>query len=72
MTEMSAAPVDAVLRAAVREIEAHAAEGGWDQPARLYALVPTSDLLAFTMHLADPTSSALASALRQFPTLGPI
>ncbi len=38
--------VDAVLREAVREIEAHAAEAGWDQPARLYALVPTSDLLA--------------------------
>jgi hypothetical protein len=38
--------VDRVLRSAVREIEAHAAEAGWDQPARLYALVPTSDLLA--------------------------
>lgn len=38
--------VDPVLREAVREIEAHAAEAGWDQPARLYALVPTSDLLA--------------------------
>jgi hypothetical protein len=37
--------VDAALRAAVREIEAHAAEAGWDQPSRLYALVPTSDLL---------------------------
>ena len=34
-----------MLRAAVREIEAHAAEAGWDQPARLYALVPTADLL---------------------------
>ena len=31
--------VDVVLRAAVREIEAHAAEAGWDQPARLYALI---------------------------------
>jgi hypothetical protein len=38
--------VDSTLRAAVREIEAHASEAGWDQPARLYALVPTSDLLA--------------------------
>jgi hypothetical protein len=38
--------VDQVLADAVREIEAHAAEAGWDQPARLYALVPTSDLLA--------------------------
>jgi hypothetical protein len=40
------AAVDPVLREAVREIEAHAAEAGWDQPARLYALVPTTDLLA--------------------------
>jgi hypothetical protein len=40
------AEVDPVLQGAVREIEAHAAEGGWDQPARLYALVPTTDLLA--------------------------
>lgn len=38
--------LDAVLRAAVREIEAHASVAGWDQPPRLYALVPTSDLLA--------------------------
>ena len=44
--------VDAVLRTAVREIEAHAAEAGWDQPARLYALVPTSDLLAREPQLA--------------------
>ncbi len=37
---------DPVLRQAVREIEEHAAEAGWDQPARLYALAVTSDLLA--------------------------
>jgi hypothetical protein len=43
--EENAVEVDPVLRDAVREIEAHAAEAGWDQPARLYALVPTSDLL---------------------------
>jgi len=36
---------DPLLRDAVREIEAHAATSGWDQPARLYALVPTADLL---------------------------
>jgi hypothetical protein len=33
------------LARAVREIEAHAAESGWDQPARLYALVPTDELV---------------------------
>jgi hypothetical protein len=43
---------DPVLRTAVREIEAHASEAGWDQPARLYALVPTTDLLAREPQLA--------------------
>ena len=46
MSDSTPEEVDVVLRAAVREIEAHAAEAGWDQPARLYALVPTSDLVA--------------------------
>jgi len=39
-------PFDLPLRAVVLEIERHAAETGWDQPARLFALVPTADLLA--------------------------
>ncbi|HZG98710.1 MAG TPA: PPA1309 family protein [Nocardioidaceae bacterium] len=43
------------LRHVVREVEAHVAASGWDQPARLYALVPTSELLE-----AEP---ALAAAL---------
>jgi hypothetical protein len=42
----SGVEVDAVLAEAVREIESHAAEAGWDQPSRLYALVPTADLVA--------------------------
>jgi hypothetical protein len=46
MSEQPQLDVDVALRTAVREIEAHASEAGWDQPARLYALVPTSDLLA--------------------------
>jgi len=54
--------VDAVLRAAVREIEAHAAEAGWDQPGRLYALVPTSDLLAREPKLAAAMGIDDASA----------
>jgi hypothetical protein len=41
------------LRTAVREIEAHAAEAGWDQPARLFALVPTTDLLSREPGLAQ-------------------
>src|SRR4051794_10358124 len=46
MTEQPQLELDAALQTAVREIEAHASEAGWDKPARLYALVPTSDLLA--------------------------
>jgi hypothetical protein len=46
MSEQPQVDVDVALRTAVREIETHASEAGWDQPARLYALVPTSDLLA--------------------------
>ncbi len=41
------------LRTAVREIESYAAEAGWDQPARLFALVPTADLLAREPGLAE-------------------
>lgn len=41
------------LKLAVREIEAYAAEAGWDQPARLFALVPTSDLLQREPGLAE-------------------
>ena len=43
----------AALRDAVREIEAYAAEAGWDQPARLFALVPTTDLLQREPGLAE-------------------
>lgn len=41
---------DDALVAALLEIERHVAHGGWDQPARLFALVPTAELLA-----AEPT-----------------
>jgi hypothetical protein len=37
----------------VREIEAHAAESGWDQSASLYALVPTAELVVAEPALAD-------------------
>lgn len=62
LTGEDSPPVDAVLQAAVREIEAHAAEAGWDQPARLYALVPTSDLLAREPQLAAAMGLDEASA----------
>lgn len=61
-TSADGAEVDAVLQSAVREIEAHAAEAGWDQPARLYALVPTSDLLVREPRLAAAMGLDDASA----------
>lgn len=53
---------DPLLRAVVREIEAHAATSGWDQPARLYALVPTADLLVREPALAAMLGLDLAAA----------
>jgi len=54
---------DDAVRQAVLEVETHVAESGWDQPARLYALVPTSELLAAQPELAarlglDPANAA--------------
>lgn len=58
--------VDLALRGAVLEIEKHAAATGWDQPARLFALVATADLLANEPGLAevievDPTADLTGS-----------
>ena len=44
------------------EVEAHVAASGWDQPPRLYALVPTTELIA-----AEP---ALAARLGLDPHTG--
>jgi hypothetical protein len=40
------------LRVAVVEVERHASHAGWDQPAHLYALVPTAELAAAEPELA--------------------
>ncbi|MPZ60024.1 MAG: hypothetical protein GEU93_01755 [Propionibacteriales bacterium] len=50
------------LVGAVREIEAHAHESGWDQPPRLYALVPTSELLEREPSLGPALGVDLGSA----------
>ena len=42
-----------VLRAVVRELEAHAADSGWDQPERLFALVDTAELVSREPQLAE-------------------
>ena len=55
-TELPVLPEDPALAAAVLEIEAHVAADGWDQPARLYALVHTAELVAQEPALAAAMS----------------
>jgi hypothetical protein len=59
-------PVDVPLRAVVLELERHAAEAGWDRPARVFALVPTAQLLTQEPGLAavvgvDPAADLTGS-----------
>ena len=62
---------DPALAAAVHEIETHVAEGGWDQPARLYALVDTArlvesePLLAASMGLTEPSARGSMTPVEQ-------
>jgi hypothetical protein len=46
-------PGSRALQAVVRELEAHAAESGWDRPERLFALVETADLVRREPQLAE-------------------
>ena len=63
--------VDPALAAAVLEIESHIAEGGWDQPGRLYALVDTAELvrrepaLASAMGLDDASAAGSLTPVEQ-------
>lgn len=41
------------LIAALADVERHVGSNGWDQPARLFALVPTGQLLEMEPHLVD-------------------
>lgn len=57
MTEQTAPPTETAppalaLRAAVVEVEHYVGDDGWDQPGRLFALVPTSELLEAEPDLA--------------------
>ncbi|MCW2791444.1 MAG: hypothetical protein JWO76_542 [Nocardioides sp.] len=54
--------VDPALAAAILEIESHIASGGWDQPARLYALVHTAQLVEREPALAAAMGLDAASA----------
>ncbi|WP_300681936.1 PPA1309 family protein [Nocardioides sp.] len=52
MSESTFAP-DAALSDVVMELEAHAAQSGWDRPATLYALVDTAAFAAAQPSLAS-------------------
>lgn len=53
MHEVTPTDPASALQAVVREVEAHAARAGWDQPARLFALVGTAELLQREPQLAE-------------------
>jgi hypothetical protein len=65
--------LDPALASAVLEIEQHLASGGWDQPARLYALVPTAELvdkepaLAHAMGLDESAAAGSLTPVEQEP-----
>ena len=64
--EELAPAADLALRGVVLELERHGAESGWDQPARLFALVETAELLATEPGLAavvgvDPNADLTGS-----------
>jgi hypothetical protein len=52
MVHMTAPPSPALI-SVVGEVEGHVAEAGWDQPAQLFALVDTEELLRAEPQLAE-------------------
>ncbi len=56
---------DEGLAGAVVEIERHAAQSGWDQPARLFALVETAQLVAREPHLAASLGEVILTPVEQ-------
>lgn len=56
-------PIPDALVAALAEIERHVGAGGWDQPARLFALVRTADLVRAEPALADELAGSAPDAL---------
>ncbi|WP_224769102.1 PPA1309 family protein [Nocardioides ochotonae] len=66
LTGLDDLDVDPALASAVLEIEHHVAEAGWDQPARLYALVDTAELVRREPALASMMGLDAASAEGSF------
>ncbi len=56
-----------VLSRVVREIEGHVADGGWDQPPRLFALVSTDELVE-----REPSLAAVLDAEPGAGTVTPV
>ena len=54
------APPSPVLLAVLGEVEGHVAEAGWDQPAQLFALVDTEQLLSAEPQLAETMGLVVA------------
>ena len=60
MDSVGTLPPDALSRAVI-EIEKHVSSAGWDQPAQLFALVPTEELLRAEPQLAAELGTEDAS-----------
>lgn len=65
MGHVSSQPVIDPLSVAALDTERHVARSGWDQPVRLFALVPTAELLEHEPQLAEGMAAhdAVAGAL---------
>lgn len=60
--EATFTPEQLTLSETVREIEMHVAQGGWDAPTRVFALVRTIDALEESPDLAEQLPDVAASA----------
>lgn len=65
-------PAGNALQAVVRELEAHAADAGWDRPERLFALVDTAELVAREPQLADALGLDTSAAAGESRGLTPV
>lgn len=60
-------PAQSALADAVREIERHVAQGGWDAPVRVFALVGTQALLEASPEMASQLEPAVVAAAQSNP-----
>lgn len=54
-------PLQLTLSEAVREIEMHVSQGGWDGPTRIFALVQTASALKTSPELAEELPDVVAA-----------